>query len=448
MGYYIQDTAHILFTKSLKPSTEENKIKPILQAIRNFRTPLILFLFLYFFIVFTHRLWLPYAADFLIIKNPPQKADLIVVATPFRPRFLHALDLFQKGYARQILLLGDNRIKSLQDGKTTSELAKQEAIKLGISKSKIHVKHSTGTHADALQAKLLMASLGLKSTLVISDPYNMRRLSMIFKNVFQGSGMKLALASTDQKIKVPDYWWLSPHSFIYVIKEWIKLPINYYLLTSSTTKYIEPPKEPVEKIPEQFIEPAFERDDWFSGNFSQKISRLINFKIGEFLVVDEKQIASDIAITPKLSEKVSSCYLGGICKKIFLFSGGENYIRDPKEIHTQAQKLGIVPGDLIIVPHALGDPHQTTKFLNQFMEENHLKTANIFLPYHETRKFKFYFKRFLNSKFTTQLNPLESEYRHLLEHWRHNAGLANLYLDQYLYMIHYYFNKILWSPKP
>jgi hypothetical protein len=100
--------------------------------------------------------------------------------------------------------------------------------------------------------------------------------------------------------------------FIYVIKEWIKLPLNYYLLTSSTTKDIEPPKEPIEKIPEKFIKPSFEKDDLFSGKFSQKISHLINFKIGEFLVVDENKIISDIAITPKLSEKVSSCYLEGM----------------------------------------------------------------------------------------------------------------------------------------
>jgi uncharacterized SAM-binding protein YcdF (DUF218 family) len=412
---------------------------------RCFKLFLISLFLLYLFIVFTHRLWLPYAADFLVIKNPPQKADLIVVATPFRPRFLHALDLFKKGYARQILLVGDNRIKTLQNGKTTSELAKQEAIKLGVAESKIHIKHSTGTRTDALQARLLMTSLGLKSTLVLSDPYNMRRLSMVFEKVFQGSGMKLSLASTDQKRKAPDYWWLSPHSFTYVIKEWIKLPINYYLLTSSTTKDIELPKEPIEKLPEKFIEPSFEKDDLFSGNFLQKISHLINFKIGEFLVVDKNKIISDIVITPKLSEKILSCYLEGIFKKIFLFSGGGNYIRDPKEIHTQAQKLGIAPGDLTIVSHTLGDAYQTIIFLNLFMKENHLKTANIFLPYHETRKFQFYFKRFSNLDFSAELNPLESKYRHLLEQWRHNTGLANLYLDQYLYMIHYYFNKILWS---
>jgi uncharacterized SAM-binding protein YcdF (DUF218 family) len=442
LSYYIQGAARKSFTKSLKLSAEENNIKLILQTIRIFRVPLIIFLFLYLLIVFTHRFWLPLAADFLVIQNLPHQADLIVVATPFRPRFLNALSLFQQGFAKQILLVGDHRIKTLQDGKTTSELAKQEAINRGIPISKIHVKHSTGTRTDALQAKTLMSSLGLKSALVISDPYNMRRLSIIFKNIFKDSGMILYLAPTKQKRKTPDFWWLSPHTFIYVAKEWIKLPINYYLLSTITTKDIELPKEPIEQISEKFIEPS---NDFFSGNFLQKLSRLINFKIGEFLIIDHKEINSDIVLTPKISERVLSCYMERICKKIFLFSGGSNYLRDPKEIQARAKKLGVNLGDLTIVPYALEDAYQTTKFLNKFMKENRLKTANIFLPYYKTRKFQFYFKRYLNSAFTIQLNPLESKYRHLLEQWRYNAGLANLYLDQYLYMTHYYFNEILWT---
>ena len=134
-----------------------------------------------------------------------------------------------------------------------------------------------------------------------------------------------------------------------------------------------------------------------------------------------------------------------MCKKIFFFSGGTGYPRDPKEINSQARKLGIDLNDLTIIPHALSDAYQTTHFLNQFLEENNIKTANIFLPYYETRKFQFYFNRFQKPEFTTHLIPLESKYRHLLEHWRYNAGLANLYLDQYLIMAHYYFNKVLWS---
>ena len=69
-----------------------------------------IFLF-YLLIVFTHRFWLPKFADLLVLQNQPHQADIIVVATPFRPRFQHALNLFQKEYADQILLIGDVRIK-------------------------------------------------------------------------------------------------------------------------------------------------------------------------------------------------------------------------------------------------------------------------------------------------------------------------------------------------
>jgi uncharacterized SAM-binding protein YcdF (DUF218 family) len=409
------------------------------STIQLFVLAIVLF---YLFIVFTHRFWLPFVADFLVLKNQPRQTDLIVVATPFRPRFLYALDLLQKGYAEQILFVGDNRIKSPGNGETTSDLAKLEALKRGIPESKIHLKHSTGTRADALQAKLLMSALGLKSALVVSDPYNMRRLDMIFNYIFKDTGLELSLVPTNQKRKTPDYWWLSPHSFVYVIKEWIKLPMNYYLLTSRDIKSIPPPQVPKEKPLEKFSEPFLEKDDLFSRQFSQKFFRLVKFKIGEFLVVDENKAGSDVAITSELSPRVSFCYEKGICRKIFLFYEGW---RDTKEIHNRAKKLRIDLNDLIMIPHAMGDAYQTTRFINQLMEENHLQAASIFLPYYETRKFQFYFKRFLNSDFTIQIKPLESRYRHLLEHWLQNTGLGNLYLDQYLIMTHYYFNKLLWS---
>jgi uncharacterized SAM-binding protein YcdF (DUF218 family) len=215
--------------KKTDPNTNLNP-----QAIHPLKLLVLAAFLFYLFILFTHRLWLPFAADFLVLKNQPRHADLIVVATPFRPRFLHAVHLLQKGYADQILLVGDQRVKMLWSGKTSLELAKNEAIKLGIPKSKIHVKHSTGTRADATQAKSLMSSHGLKSALVVSDPYNMRRLSMVFNHVFKESGIETTLVPTNQQRKSPDLWWLSPHSFVYVVKEWIKLPMNYYLLNFRT----------------------------------------------------------------------------------------------------------------------------------------------------------------------------------------------------------------------
>ena len=137
------------------------------KTIKPLKFLIISALLFYLLVVFTHRTWLPLAADFLSLQSPLRQANLIVVATPFRPRFIHAVDLMQKGYADQILLVGDMRIKEVWSGTSSLELARKEAIKLGVPESKIHVKYSTGTRTDAMQTKSLMTSLGLKSALIV-----------------------------------------------------------------------------------------------------------------------------------------------------------------------------------------------------------------------------------------------------------------------------------------
>ena len=117
------------------------------------------------------------------------------------------------------------------------------------------------------------------------------------------------------------------------------------------------------------------------------------------------------------------------------------------EINNKARELGIYPDDLKMVPYVIGDAYQTAHFLNRFMSENNLRSVNFYLPYYETRKFQFYFERYLNPDLIAQIKPSESSYRHLLEQWIQNTGLGNLYLDQYLTMTHYYFNKFLWSSR-
>ena len=102
--------------------TEKNP-KPIPRSIHLLGLLFFVIIFFYLLIVLTHRIWLPLVADFLVLENQPRHADLIAVATPFRPRFLYALDLLQKSYAEHILLVGDARIKILWSGKTSIELA-------------------------------------------------------------------------------------------------------------------------------------------------------------------------------------------------------------------------------------------------------------------------------------------------------------------------------------
>ena len=126
------------------------------------------------------------------------------------------------------------------------------------------------------------------------------------------------------------------------------------------------------------------------------------------------------------------------------------YTCSRQHLHIPAQwltrvNLKIKLNDLIFVPHEIGEVYETTIFLNRFMAKNDLKSAILFLPYYETEKFQFYFRRFLSPELTIQVKPLEARYKHFLEQWISNTGLSNIYLDQYLIIAHYYFNKILWT---
>ena len=109
----------MLTPKTKNKQTSRLVVEPSINLYRCSKNIFVLVVLIYFLIISTHRFWLPMVAEFLVFQNQPSQADLIVVATPFRPRFQYALKLMQDGFAGQILLVGDARIKSIWNGKTS-----------------------------------------------------------------------------------------------------------------------------------------------------------------------------------------------------------------------------------------------------------------------------------------------------------------------------------------
>ena len=188
------------------------------------------FILLYLAVVGTHKLWLPLFAEYLIVKAPLKKCDLIVVSTGSYTRFLYAIDLMKKDYAGKLLLLGDERFKNVSDSKTPLQMATEEALGEKIPVESLYSRSSTSTLDDARIAKKLLLSQGLKSAIVISDRYNMKRLSMIFNDTFRGTSVDLVYTYNEQDdgLVAPDHWWKSSPTFLYVVKEWIKFPLDLF----------------------------------------------------------------------------------------------------------------------------------------------------------------------------------------------------------------------------
>ncbi len=200
---------------------------------RSIGKKIILLFLAYLLVLGTYRFWLPWFGDVLIVETPLKKADVVVVATGSYGRFLHAVGLIKKGYSDRILLLGDDRLQADPQGNSLTHYAREEAIGEGIDERNIFIGHSTGTQGDARAARAIADSRGYRSAIVVSDGYNMRRVAMIFEKVFVGSRVELIFDHGDWEDGgsfPPERWWESPGTFSYVVKEWIKLPIDFYML--------------------------------------------------------------------------------------------------------------------------------------------------------------------------------------------------------------------------
>lgn len=193
------------------------------------------FLITYLLFLGTHGFWLRGAANLLIIEDPLKKVDLLAVSTGSYSRFRYAVELMKKGYGKRLLILGDRRIVVDAEGKTPLDFAQKEAIAGGIPREQLLIENSTSTREDANVAKQVMLKKNYKSGAVVSDVYNMRRIAMIFDHAMEGTPLQLNYmrAEEDPPRYHPERWWEYPDEFVYVIKEWVKLPVDFFYLLMS-----------------------------------------------------------------------------------------------------------------------------------------------------------------------------------------------------------------------
>ncbi|MFQ5716325.1 MAG: YdcF family protein [Nitrospinales bacterium] len=184
---------------------------------------------LYLLLVTTHGFWLRLAADFLLIGDSVQKTELIIVSTGSYARFRYAVELTLEGRAGNLLILGNPLVESPIPGKSFLVLSGEEAVSRGLSRRRFALKNSASTLGDARAAEQYMASRGFATAAVISDGYNMRRVAMIFDRVFEDAPIQLRYVPVElERNRLhPGQWWKYPDEFNYVLKEWIKLPLDF-----------------------------------------------------------------------------------------------------------------------------------------------------------------------------------------------------------------------------
>ncbi len=179
--------------------------------------------FIIFIFFATFRIWMPAIGKFLLVEDNLQKADCIVVlrGDDFYP-FQKAVELYQNGFAGRILLsplpIYEEKLKDyydfrnefyLSDGITGHVMTLKAFEYLGKNEQDIYFtsKETDSTYDEALATKEWVFIHNIKSLILVTNTYHMRRSLFTFNRVFKNSGVRIYPVTAENMLYKPAQWW-------------------------------------------------------------------------------------------------------------------------------------------------------------------------------------------------------------------------------------------------
>jgi uncharacterized SAM-binding protein YcdF (DUF218 family) len=172
--------------------------------------------------------WLMLMGDFLVIHDTLYPADVIHVIAGEDYRTDYALQLYKQGLGRTLFFTGGwCEIHQYRHG----EHAKQRSLAYGVPVDAIAFDDSkvlsTFMEAEKLKAWISGSPYPVRSVIVVSDPFHMRRVRWTYQKVFGGS-IQVQMAPVPFDLTpFQRTWWNHPQSRQNVREEYAKLV--YYL---------------------------------------------------------------------------------------------------------------------------------------------------------------------------------------------------------------------------
>ncbi|MDX9864484.1 MAG: YdcF family protein [Anaerolineaceae bacterium] len=165
----------------------------------------------------------------LIVQDPLEPADAIVALSGGNDRIDEAARLYQEKYGRTVILTETGEFLP-EWNVNYSSLLIAEAVRLGIPAGAITVTEgaATSTMDEANHVRDLMANRGLKSCIVVTDPFHTLRTRLIFREVFADSGMSVAIKPVTGHWYKSRSWWLTSEGRSATFLEYVKL-FGYFL---------------------------------------------------------------------------------------------------------------------------------------------------------------------------------------------------------------------------
>jgi uncharacterized SAM-binding protein YcdF (DUF218 family) len=183
--------------------------------------------------VMTAPSWLPRLAQALVVEDPLERADLIVVlsgSVPDRPRY--AADLYHAGFAPRLLCasaLTPEFLAAIGRPMTHAEMSAEVLGVYGVPRKDILVlNRGTSTFEELGIVLDTMRSHGWKRAILVSSPTHLRRVHMTWDRLTRGGGPEAILRATPYSSFHAKDWWHHESDLVAVQNEYLK--IGYYLL--------------------------------------------------------------------------------------------------------------------------------------------------------------------------------------------------------------------------
>lgn len=174
--------------------------------IRKILNLLVVFLVVGGGLYFAHPLILQSLADFLVVSDQLEKADLIVVlAGDYNgERVKQAVELYRRGYAPTILMSGGPMSWKL----THAGNMKKEALALGVpAKAILTQDRSLSTIEDANYSLPIIQDHKAYSIIVVTSPQHSRRAARVFRKIYEPEKITVMLCPVKSSSFNAKRWW-------------------------------------------------------------------------------------------------------------------------------------------------------------------------------------------------------------------------------------------------
>lgn len=169
-----------------------------------------------------------FAPGFLFPEDIPRKADAVVlfIGPGNEARLDEARQLLREGYARYLLIPARNEIHRLNGQGVLERISKtvpRGNLILRVRLAANYGRHFENTHIEALEAKRMMDDMGLRSAMLVSSAYHMRRISMIAGRVFDADKYSISCNPARWQKPFAAADWLNRERRKLIVSEYVKI---------------------------------------------------------------------------------------------------------------------------------------------------------------------------------------------------------------------------------